>query len=178
MDSKTKYSLYTYLFLFLSITIVFVFTKDFYFQIIENKSQIDILNQVIDKKNQEYSELSKIKSQIDSWSFKDFNFNKFLSRYREDDIVDFFYTYANNHVSWVKIQSISLSDWKLNEIWLKEAKIWLSLTFSTQQDMIDMINFLLKNDKYVIYIHEFSYPFWSNNDWPISISLPLRVLYK
>lgn len=177
MDSKAKYSLYTYLFLFLSIFSVFVFTKDFYYEFVDNKSQLEVLKQSIDTKNQEYTQLSKIKSQIESGTVKDLDFNKFLTKFREDEIIDYLYSYANNHISWVKIENVSLTEWKLNEIWFNESKINLVAVFSTEQDMVDMINFLLKSEKYALYIHEFSYPYGQTQN-QFRVTIPLKVLYK
>lgn len=177
MDNKTKYSLLTYLFLLLTIFIVFTFTKSFYTEIVQNNDQIKTLENKIKIKSEEYDKIAKIKSQIDAWTIKDINFNKFLVNFSEDEFVDYFYSYANNHVNNLKIESLNLSEWKLNEFWFNEAKIDLVATFNTEQDMIDMINFLLRSEKYNLYIHEFTYPFWT---WitPLKVTIPLKVLYK
>lgn len=178
MNNKTKYSLLTYLFLLLTLFILFIFTKDIYTQIVQNNEQVKLLEDKIKLKNDEYESISKIKSQIDDWSIKDINFNKFLVKFNENEIIDYFYSYANNHISNVKIDLLNLSEWKLNEFWFNEAKINLIATFNTEQDMLDMINFLLKSEKYNIYIHEFTYPFWIQTKEPLKIAIPLKVLYK
>lgn len=178
MNNKTKYSLITYLFLLLTIFIIFTFTKNFYTDIVQNSEQVKILEDKLKVKNEEYNKISKIKSQIDAWSIKDINFNKFLINFREDELIDYFYSYANNHINNLKIESLNLSQWTLNEFWFNEAKVNLTASFNTEQDMIDMINFLLKSEKYNLYIHEFSYPFWSEIKEPLKITIPIKVLYK
>jgi len=178
MDNKAKYSLLTYLFLLLTVFMIFTFTKSFYTSLVENRDKIKILNEQIKTKKEEYDKIARIKSQIDSWAIKDINFNKFLANFSEDELLEYFYSYASNHPSNLKIESLKLTEWKLNEFWLKESKIDLVVTFNTEQDMIDMINFLLKSEKYNLYIHEFSYPFWSNTPWPIKVTIPLKVLHK
>lgn len=178
MNNKTKYSLLTYLFLLITVFIVFTFTKSFYTEIVQNKDQVKLLEDNLKVKNEEYDKISKIKSQIDAWNIKNINFNKFLVDFREDELIDYFYSYANNNVNNLKIESLSLSQWKLNEFWFNEAKVNLIATFTSEQDMIDMINFLLRSEKYNLYIHEFSYPFWSEFKEPLKVTIPLKVLYK
>lgn len=177
MDNKTKYSLLTYLFLLLTVFIIFTFTKSFYADIVENKDKIRILNEQIKTKSEEYDKIAKIKSQIESWTVKDINFDKFLVNFSEDELLEYFYSYSNNHVNNLKIESLNLSEWKLNEFWFNEAKIELQATFNSEQDMIDMINFLLKSEKYNLYIHDFTYPFWSDSKLPLKVKIPLKVLY-
>lgn len=178
MNSKTKYSLLTYLFLLLTIFVVFIFSKDFYTQMIDNNEQLRLLNDSLNKKSEEYNQLSKIKSQIEAWTLKDVNFNKFLVKFSEDELLEYFYSYASNHLSSVKIEWLSLSQAKKNEFWFSESTINMVATFSTEQDMIDMINFLLKSEKYNLYIHDFTYPYGQQIVSPIKVTIPLKVLYK
>lgn len=178
MNNKTKYSLLTYLFLLLTVFLIFTFTRNFYTEIVQNNDQVKILENKLKLQNWEYDEISKIKSQIDAWNVKDINFNKFLVNFSEDELINYFYSYASNHINNLKIDSLSLSDWKLNEFWFNEAKVTLTATFNTEQDMIDMINFLLRSEKYNLYIHEFTYPFWTNVAGPLKVTIPLKVLYK
>ncbi len=177
MNNKTKYSLFTYLFLVATL-FLFLFTKDFYTQMVENKEQIALLETKIKQKTQEYNKISKIKSQIDAGEMKDIQFNKFLIQFHEDELIDYFYAYGNQHLTNLKIESLHLSEWTLNEFGFHEAKINLAVTFNSEQDMINMINFLLMSDKYNLYIHEFNYHLGQDPKLPIQITLPLKVLYK
>lgn len=178
MNNKTKHSLLTYLFLLLTIFIIFIFTKNFYTNIVENKDKIKSLNDQIKIKSDEYNKIAKIKSEIESWTIKNINFDKFLINFSEDELLDYFYTYANNHANNLKIESLNLSKWKLNEFWFNEATINLQVTFNSEQDMIDMINFLLRSEKYNLYIHDFTYPLWSDLTSPLKVKIPLKILYK
>ncbi len=177
MNNTAKYKFLTYLFLLLSIFVVFLFSKDFYLNILENNKQKEVLAQKLEEKKSEYEKISTIKTNIDTWKVENIDFDKFLSTFSEDELTDYFYTYANSNKTKLKIESISLTDWMLNEFGLKEAKVELNTTFNSEKDMIDMINFLINSQKYNLYIHEFNYPLWSTN-WQFSVTIPLKVLYK
>lgn len=178
MTEKSKYSLYNYLLLLGTLLMLFVFTKDFYFEYVETKAQSQALEQSIATKNEEYDKLTKIKSEINSPKNKDLHLKKFLITFSEDELLDYFYSYANSNFTKVKIDSLNFSEWNLNEFGLKEWKIDLVATFSSEADMMEMINVLLKSEKYNLYVHDFSYQFGSDFTGPIKVSIPLKVLYK
>ncbi len=177
MNNNAKYKFLTYLFLLLTVFVVFLFSKNLYTQITENTKQKQALTQQLEEKNAQYQEISKIKSDIDSWAVQDIDFDKFLSNFSEDELVEYFYSYANNNPSKVQIQTIGLSQWAYNEFGFMEAKIDLWVTFSSEKDMLDMITFLQNSQKYNFFIHELNYSL-GNTLSPISVNIPLKVLYK
>jgi len=176
MNNKARNTFLNYFFLLLSFFVIILFTKDFYTNFLEISSQKELLSQTLVKKNKELEEISKIKSNIDNWNVWDINFDKFLIDFREDEIIKYFYDYANANKS-VVIENISLDKWNKNDYGFTEWKIELVVSFATQADMIKMLNFLLNSEKYNLYIHDFSYPFW-NASWPFKVNIPLKVLYK
>ena len=157
---------------------LFVFTKDFYFEYVETKAQSQTLQQTITQKNEEYDKLTKIKSEINSPKNKDLNLKKFLIKFSEDELLDYFYTYSNDNFAKVKIDSLNFSQGNLNEFGLTQGQIDLVATFTSEADMMEMIDVLLKSEKYNLYIHDFSYQFGSDFTGPIKVSIPLKVLYK
>lgn len=177
MNNKSKYSVLTYLFLLLTIFVLFIFTKNVYYKIKENSSMVSTFKETLAQKQKEYDDLSKIKIDIDSWKSGIEWLEKFLINFSEDELTKYFYDYANTNNSKLRINSIWLTEWKLNEYGFKEGNIDLSVTFATEQDMIDMLNFLLNSDKYNFYIHNFEYPF-GKIQWNFTVSIPLKVLYK
>lgn len=177
MNNNAKYKFLTYLFLLLTVFVVFLFSKNIYTQITENTKQKEALNVQLQEKNTQYQEISKIKSDIDAGQITDINFDKFLSPFSEDELLNYFYAYANNNPSKVQIQTLSLSEGAYNEFWFMEAKIDLWVTFSSEKDMLDMITFLQNSQKYNLFIHEFNYSLGENIS-PISVNIPLKVLYK
>lgn len=178
MTEKSKYSLYNYLLLLGTILMLFVFTKDFYFEYVETKAQSQTLQQTITQKNEEYDKLTKIKSEINSPKNKDLNLKKFLIKFSEDELLDYFYSYSNDNFAKVKIDSLNFSQGNLNEFGLTQGQIDLVATFTSEADMMEMIDVLLKSEKYNLYIHDFSYQFGSDFTGPIKVSIPLKVLYK
>lgn len=177
MNNTAKYKFLTYLFLLLSIFVVLLFSKDFYLNILENNKQRDILTQKLAEKTSEYNKLANIKSDIETWKVKDINFDKFLSKFSEDELVQYFYSYVTLNPTKLRIESISFDEWLLNEFWFKEWKIELNATFSTEKDMIDTISYLINSEKYNLYVHEFNYPYGTTTG-QFSATIPLKVLYK
>lgn len=177
MNNKTKYVFLTYTFLLLTVFLIVLLTKNFYYDIKSNSWVINNLETQIKTKNEEFDRLSKIKFDIDNWNISDVNFDKFLIKFNEDEILNYFYSYVNKKIWKLKIDSISIDKWKINDFWFNEWKIDLTATFLTEQDMINMLNSLLNNEKYNFYIHDFSYPFWWNTK-NFQVNIPLKVLYK
>jgi hypothetical protein len=75
-------------------------------QMTQNIKQKDALVQQLQEKNEQYQKVSKIKSDIDSGQIKDIDFDKFLSNFSEDELIEYFYAYANNNPTKIQIQSI------------------------------------------------------------------------
>lgn len=177
MNNKSKNTFLTYFFLLLSVFVLVLFTKNFYQNVLETSKQKEVLAQTLSEKSSELDKLSKIKSDIDSGNVKDINFDKFLVKFSEDELVEYFYNYAKTNPGKAEINSISLKEWKLNEYWFNEAGVDLSVNFLSEQEMIKMLNFLLNSEKYNLYIHDFTYPLWKT-DKPFRVNIPLKVLYK
>ena len=84
----------------------------------------------------------------------------------------------NRNPTKLKIQSISLTKWSLNEFGFHEWQISLQVLFANEQAMIDTLNFLNWSDKYKLFVHEFTYPMSSSMQQAFSVTLPIKVLYK
>lgn len=176
--NNSKYKLFSYLFILLTLFILFLFTKNIYFDISSNKAMKEEITKNLEEKNKEYEKISKIKSDIDAWKFNDLNLDKFLINFDEDDLIDYFYWYANKNPSKIKINSISFSKWEPNEFWFLEWQIDLNASFENEKDMLEIIDSLIINSsKYNFYVLNFSYPMW-NISWTINQSIPIKVLYK
>lgn len=177
MNNKSKNSLITYFLLLLSILVLFLFTKNIYYSVKENSENLASLKEQISQKNQEYDNLSKIKLDIESWKSDVKDLNKYLVNFNEPEITNYLYSYANSNVWKLRIEAINLTEWKLNEFWINEWKIDLEVSFATETDMINMVNFLLNSETYNFFIHDFNYEYW-NISWPFKVTIPLKVLYK
>lgn len=176
MNNKTRNTFLSYFFLLLSFFVIILFTKNFYINFLEISKQKELLSQTLIEKNKQLEEISKIKSNIDNWNVSDINFDKFLIDFSEDELVKYFYDYTNVNKT-VVIEKISLDPGFKNDYGFTEGKIELSVVVSSEQELIKMLNFLLNSEKYNLYIHDFSYPFW-NTTKPFKVNIPLKVLYK
>lgn len=178
MDNNAKYKFLTYLFLLLSVFVLFLFSKNIYSEILQNNKEKQVLLQKIEEKNQEYASVAKIKSDIDAGNIENADFEKFLSDFSEDEVVEYFYAHANTNKTKWSIESLSLSEGSFNEFGIKEARIDINAVFATEKDLMDVISALILNSpKYNLYIHQLNYPMGSVSG-PISVSLPIKLLYK
>lgn len=178
MNNKTKYTFLSYLFVLLTLFIVFISTKDLVINVLSTSSQLQQLELAIKEKSKEYDALLQLKNDLYKWQNEFSNFSKFLINFSEDELLDYFYTYAHNHVGTMKIESLHVSEWKINEFWLMQWDIKLQAVFQKEQDMIDLLNFLLRSEKFNLYIHEFTYPYGSITKEPIAVTIPIKILYK
>lgn len=170
-----RYNFLTYLFLLISLFVLFAFTKDWFYESRQLKSTISNIESQIEEKNKELVKLTKLRSDISTWSIPDLWFEKFLIEFREDEITKYIYDYINsNNEVWVG--SVNLSKGDINDFGFIEWNINLNLNFANKQAMLDTINFLLDSDKYNFYIHSFSFPY--NETWSFNATIPLKVLYK
>lgn len=173
-----KYKLLSYLFLLLTLFIIFLFTKNIYSQINQNSSSKQSLLKTLDEKNKEYNKIATISSDINSWKFSEINFDKFLINFWEDELVDYFYDYANKNPNKLTIESLNLTKWTPNEFWFNEANITLNATFQSEREMLEVIDQLIINSKkYNFYVLNLSYPLATLN-WSFSMTIPIKVLYK
>lgn len=177
MNSPVKYKFLSYFFLLLSVFVIFLFTKNIYSEVSQNKQEKQSILQKVEQKKSEYQALSKIQSDITAGKIKDINFDKYLVEFSEDELLNYFYSYANQNPTKIRIQSLSLQEWVLNEFGFKEGNIELNALFTTEKDMLDTMNVFLNSEKYNLYIHSFNYDF-GNISGPFSVSLPLKILYK
>lgn len=176
--NNSKYKLFSYLFILLTLFVIFLFTKNIYFEISSNKAIKEELTKALEDKNKELQKVNKIKTDIDTWKYNDLNLDKFLITFDEDDLIDYFYSYAQKNSSKFEINSLSFQKWEPNEFWFTEWTINLSATFLNEKTMLEVIdNLIINSSKYNFYILSFSYPMW-NTSWPITLSIPIKVLYK
>lgn len=177
MNTKTRNTLLTYLFLLLTFFILVLFTKDLYGKIVEQKNSLQTLKTDLADKQTQAEKLAQIKQEIDAGKYAQYNFEKYLINFSEDELSTFFYDYAKTNPGRVKIETLTFAKWAQNEFGFMEGTIDLSLTFATELDMLNMMSFLLTNEKYNFYIHQFTYPLWEITG-PFSVEIPLKVLYK
>jgi hypothetical protein len=84
-----------------------------------------------------------------------------------------------NSTGWVvTIRSVSLKEWKVNEIWFNEAEVTLNLRVPSEDKMYKILDFFVSEDsKYKFFINSFSYPSNTQNS-DFNITIPLKIFYK
>ena len=130
------------------------------------------------EKTSKLADIEQVKNDIKSWKIDKKELDKYLISFNENELTDYFYSYSNSNPTKLKIQSISLTKWSLNEFGFHEWQISLQVLFANEQAMIDTLNFLNWSDKYKLFVHEFTYPMSSSMQQAFSVTLPIKVLYK
>ena len=175
-NNKSQRQMLTYIAFILSFAILIFFTKSLFYSVKDSSNQKDVLLSEIEQKTKEFDELSIIQADLKTWKGKEI-YDKYLIKFEEQEIIWYFYNYLKNNPWKLKINNISLNKWSINEFWITEWTINLSLTFINEQAMISMLDMLINNDKYNFFIHSFTYPI-ENTKQPFNVEIPLKVLYK
>lgn len=163
----------------LSLFIFVFFTKWYYSDLISNMSVLDdneILHakqlaeiDILEKKQKELKKLDG-SNNSEIW--------KYLQQFNEDEIIREIYSYATNYSrnGGMKIISISMGEWKKNELWFNESNVSISARVANKAVMIDFLDFLIQDSKYKFYINSFNVP--KNKDKFFNIQIPLTLFYK
>ena len=163
----------------LSLFIFVFFTKWYYSDLISNMSVLDdneILHakqlaeiDILEKKQKELKKLDD-SNNSEIW--------KYLQQFNEDEIIREIYSYSTNYSrnGGMKIISISMGEWKKNELWFNESNVSISARVANKAVMIDFLDFLIQDSKYKFYINSFNVP--KNKDKFFNIQIPLTLFYK
>lgn len=177
-NNKNK-TFISYLTVLISLFILVFITKWQFAYTQEKLDEKSTLNAELSEKKEELNNLNKLKTTLGSSEWK--NIEKYLSLFREDEIIKYIYDYAysidsekiNLHIKW-----ISFSEGKKNELWFIESSVNLSVRVRDNIAMMNLLNFLISDkSKYNFIIESFTYP----NDWseePFNLNIPLKVFYK
>lgn len=105
---------------------------------------------------------------------------KYLTDFSENEIIKYIYDYIekyNKDGDIIYITDISLTDWKINDLWFRESDINISANVSNIDTMKRFLNFFVSDySKYNFFINNFTFP----NDsraWSFNINLPLKVYF-
>jgi hypothetical protein len=109
MNNKTRNTLLTYLFLLLTFFILVLFTKDLYGKIVEQKNSLQTLKTDLADKQAQAEKLAQIKQEIDAGKYAQYNFEKYLINFSEDELSTFFYDYAKTNPGRVKIETLTFA---------------------------------------------------------------------
>lgn len=168
----------SYIFVLISLFILVLFTKDQVMLIQENLDVREVNNIELTTKVDRLKELNDLKIALENSTE---NIDKYTAEIKEDEIIDYIYSYIEK-TNWVNgitiVKSLSLSEPEDTEIWFKESNVVLNLMVANEDKLKEILNFLTsKESKYNFFITSFNYAYWNSN-WNLSISIPLKILYK
>ncbi len=175
--NKSKYNLYSYVLVIVSFFLVLFFTKDALYELKVNSNTKKDIQAQIDEVTSQLENINKIKEDIKSWKIDKSALDKYLVKYNENEITEFFYTYALKNPTETKIKSISLEKSSLNEFGFNEWLINLQSVFQSQEALLKFINYVNNSEKYNLYIHELNFPMGTITS-PFQINIPVKVLFK
>jgi len=178
MQMNNQNKLLFYFLLLVSLFIFFSFSRGSYLSVLKNMDTLEA-------KNIEYIEKEKLSNELDAIS-KDASNTKNLVKYtyevKEDELIDYFYNYVDTSRSWswyTIIDSINFEKWSKNEYAFTEWKINLMFTFSDEEQMAQMLDFITsENSKYKFFIDSFSFPNDPNIVGSFQVNIPIRMFYK
>ena len=177
MNTKTRNTLFTYFFLLLTFFVGVLFTKTFYGQYVENKNSIENLEKTLQEKQIEYNTLAELKQKIDAGEYSEMNLESYAINFSEDELTNYFYSYATSNAPRMRIESLSLDEGRLNDFWFKEWTINITATFQAEENMTAFISSLIWEKKYKFFVHTLNYPLWEITG-PFMVDIPVKVLYK
>lgn len=172
--------IYWYIIILLSLFIFVLFTRN---QITNMQFKFDEKEQkeiVLQSKRDELQKLNDVKIVVDS---KESDINEYISTFSEDELIDYIYSkIEEDNLKYTDgvstIRSLSMSEWKLNEIGFMESTITLNLRIPTEDRMFKILDFFIKDgSKYKFFIDSFTYP-KLDSESSYNITIPLKIFYK
>ncbi len=187
---------------FVSIFIILFFARQYFYDITTNLDDLSSVKQELKDKRENQKKLEELSTKIknskieskektvsklikwkkDLWNTVDLEeLKKYTHEIKEDELIDYFYSYVNNSRSWswyTIINSISFDKWVKNEYGFLEWKIDLSLTLSDETELSKILDFVVNKDSYYkFFIDNFSFPN-DKQSWSFTVLIPLKVFYK
>ncbi len=169
---------FSYLIILLSIFILFLVTYKQYEELQVNLDEkIILLNNETELK----TEINRLNTLENDLKENNVEVQKYLTEFSENEVIEYIYDYIekyNKDGDIIYITDINLSEWVINDLWLKESNINISANVSNIDTMKRFLNFFVStNSKYNFYIDNFTFP----NDsraWSFNINLPLKIYFN
>lgn len=172
--------LYWYIIVLISLFILVLFTRNQISSIQINLDEKEQKEIELQTKRDELQKLNDIKIKVES---KENTVDKYINKLNEDEILSYIYSKVEEdnlkYTDWTSsIRSLSISEWKINEIWFYESLVTLDIRVPSEDRMHKLLDFFVKDDsKYKFFIESFSYP-KITADSSYNITIPLKIFYK
>ncbi len=176
---KKNNNFISYLIILLWLFILVFFTKAQIYAVPENN---DMKSKLVEEEKSKRKQLTRLEIQqkeLNNSSSKKFKeISKYETKINDYEVIEFIYWHIFTNFGWAaSIKSLSIWDERVWELWFMESSIWLELKISNEKKMIQLLKFLLNQDKYNFFIESFSYPY-KKSSRPFTIRIPIKVLYK
>lgn len=168
----------SYLILLLTLFILVLFTKD---QIMSMQSHLDTketLNLELQEVRDQQDDLQKIAQEVEQ---KDSVTKRYLTKFSENEIIDYFYSYSdqiNSGSGVLLINNIDISDETENQLWFLEVTVNMNVQVSDENVMKAFLDYLIAEDaKYRFFIDNYYYPL-DGRKGNFNMQLPLKIFYR
>lgn len=176
IDNTGKVKFLSYILIILSLFAFFFFTSSNLSVITELKESNEVLTWEIKDLEEEHKTLNKIKAEIESGEIS-FNVEKYINSLDENEILDYFYSYAAIADNGVKIRNISILKWDTGKTGFSEGTINLNVRVANEEKLLTLIDSLISEEaKYKFFIENLSYPIGFEDE--TTLNIPLIIFYK
>lgn len=168
------------LLIILSISVLVFFTRGLYTDLQVSKNQKENAEIELKEKTEELAKLSEIKKNISEADKQELS--RYDAEYSDADVLYFIQDLANNFVSGVTVDSIKVEEGVTNKIGFKEGNAVLSISYNSEENLLDFISKLTTSNDFVVYVDTLNYPMNFNTGETASsinkVNLPLTIYYK
>lgn len=168
----------SYVIILISLFILVLFTKDQIMNVQSNIDQKEVLNSELQNVRVKQENLQKIALEV---AHEDSVTKRFLTPFTEDEIIDYFYNYADkiNTGSWnLLINSIQISQATENQLGFLESNVSINAQVSDENVMKNFLDYIISEDsKYKFFIENYFHPL-DGREWNFNIQLPLKIFYR
>ncbi len=168
----------SYLVILLSLFVLVIFTKAEISYIQENADTKDTIEAELKTETEKLAALNKIEAELKQDDSETKRYDVELS---EDKLMNYFYGYIETidaEVGTIAIKSLSMNEWKVNEIGFMESAITLNINVSNEAVMKQFLDFTVSSDsEYQFFIDSFYYP-TDGREGGFNVNLPLKLYYK
>lgn len=174
----------SYALIFLGLTLLVFFARWAYADLQIKQSEQALYeastwDKSISKQNETREKLDWIKAQMkDPWSDISMKIAKYTKELYEDELLNYFYGYAEWVDWWFDVQGLRIDRRKANDYGFGEATVNLEVVAEDSRQVMEFLRMILdENADYRFFIDSFDLPD-PREDEPLSFNIPLNIFYK
>lgn len=162
--------------------VLIFFTKGMYENMQSYALNYDEKYQIAQEKLQELNKLNELKTKLSQAQSEEMlNINAFAAEVNEQNLIDYFYEYAqkiNAGNERFIISNVTISEETMSDTGFQMRNIGISAVFSSEKTLFDFMEYVTWNSaEYKMYLSDFTYEM-NNVTWNIQVSLPFAIYYN